>query len=129
MFFVVDTHSFLWYLSEDPRIGKKAKSKFELAEKGDAIIAVPTIVLSESLHILEKKKYTLKFKDIVGRLERGWNYIPIPLDLNIIKKIETLRKLSDLHDRIIVASAILMDAELITRDRDIKKSGYVKVVW
>jgi len=129
MFFIADTHSFLWYLSEDPRIGKKAKSKFELAEKGDATIGVPTIVLAESLHILEKKKYILKFKDIVSRLEIGWNFIPVPLDLNIIKKIEALKKLDDLHDRIIVASAILMGAELISKDENIKKSRYVKVVW
>ena len=46
MIFVADTHSFLWYLSEDSRLGKKAKSIFELAEKGEATIAVPTIVLA-----------------------------------------------------------------------------------
>lgn len=60
MIFIADTHSFLWYLSEDSRLGKNAKSKFEHAEKGEAIIAIPTIVLAESLHILEKKKYSIK---------------------------------------------------------------------
>jgi predicted nucleic-acid-binding protein len=52
MIFVADTHSLLWYMSEDARIGKRAKSKFDLAEKGDAFIAIPTIILAETLHIL-----------------------------------------------------------------------------
>lgn len=129
MIFVADTHSFLWHLSEDSRLGRKAKSIFELAEKGEATIAVPTIVLAESLHILEKKKYAIKFKSIMARIESGWNYLPVPLDTRIIRRIESLKKLEDLHDRIIVASALLMGAELVTRDEKIKNSKYVKVIW
>ncbi len=129
MIFVADTHSFLWYLSEDPRLGKRAKSRFELAEKGKATIAVPTIVLAESLSVLEKKKYAIKFKSILDRIETGWNYLPVPLDTKIIRRIETLKKLDDLHDRIVVASALLMGAELITKDEKIKKSRYVRVIW
>lgn len=129
MIFVADTHAFLWYLSEDPRLGKRAKSRFDLAEKGKGTIAVPTIVLAESLHVLEKKKYAIKFKSILDRIEAGYNYLPVPLDIKIIRRIETLKKLDDLHDRIIVASALLMGAELITKDAKIKNSRYVKVIW
>lgn len=129
MIFVTDTHSFLWYLSQDPRLGRKAELKFDLAEKGEATIVVPTIVLAESLYILEKKKYALRFGDIVERLEMGWNFMAVPLDLKIIKKVDSLKKLDDLHDRIIVASCLLLGGELITKDEKIKKSRYVKVVW
>jgi len=129
MICVADTRGFLWYLSDNPRLGKRAKSKFDLAEKGEATIAVPTIVLAESLYILEKKKYTIKFKSIMDKIESGWNYLPVPLDTKIIRKIETLKILDDLHDRIIIASALLMGTGLITRDQKIKKSKYVNVIW
>ncbi len=49
--------------------------------------------------------------------------------MRIIKRIEELTKLPELHDRIIVASADILKAGLITKDENIKKSGYVKTIW
>ncbi len=129
MIYVTDTHSFLWYLSGDKRLGKGAKSVFDKAENGDATIVIPTIVLAESLYILEKENAIMKFKDIIKKVEIGWNYTTISLDMQIIKRIEDLTKLSELHDRIIVASADILNADLITKDENIKKSGYVKTIW
>ena len=129
MFFVTDTHSFIWYMAEDKRLGKLAEEKFNLAEKGKAIILIPTIVLAEILYILEKKNYNMKFRDIINKIEFSWNFKIMPLDLRIIKEIVNLRKLNDLHDRIIVASALVMNAGLITKDESIKRSRYVEVIW
>jgi len=50
-------------------------------------------------------------------------------DRKVIQKIAILRKLPDIHDRIIVASALLLGVPLITKDKNIKKSGYVNVIW
>ena len=129
MLYVTDTHPFLWYLSEDKRLTKTAKSVFDEAEDGNVIIVIPTIVLAESLHILEKERVAVKFKDIVRKIEIGWNYTTIPLDMRIVKRIEEFTKLPELHDKIIAASADILKAELITKDDEIKKSGYVKTVW
>ncbi len=129
MIYVTDTHSFLWYLSEDKKLSKTAKSVFDEAEKGNATIVIPTIVLAESLHILEKERAIGKFGSIIRKIEIGWNYTTIPLDMRIIKRIEELTKLPELHDRIIVASADILKAGLITKDENIKKSDYVKTIW
>jgi len=116
-------------MAEDKRLGKLAEEKFNLAEKGKAIILIPTIVLAEILYILEKKNYNMKFRDIINKIEFSWNFKIMPLDLRIIKEIVNLRKLNDLHDRIIVASALVMNAGLITKDESIKRSRYVEVIW
>ncbi|MBI2972051.1 MAG: PIN domain-containing protein [Candidatus Aenigmarchaeota archaeon] len=129
MVYVTDTHPFLWYLAEDKRLSKAAKVVFDSVEAGNATIIVPTIVLAESLHILEKGRFSVKFMDIVRKIDEGWNYSAIPLDVRVIKRIEELTKLSELHDRIIVASADILGAELITKDAAIKQSGYVRTVW
>ena len=34
-----------------------------------------------------------------------------------------------MHDKIITATARILNAELITKDKEIKNSGYVKTVW
>ena len=129
MFYVSDTHSFLWYLSEDEKLGNNAKSVFDEAENGNVVIIVPTIVLAESLYIIEKQKFNMKFVDILKKLSIGWNYTTMPLDMDVIRRIEELRKLPELHDRIIVASANIIGASLITNDEAIKKSDYVKTIW
>ena len=99
---------FTWFT-----ISKNAKSAFDDAENGDAIIAIPTIVLAESIYVLEEERLELKFRDVVKKLEIGWNYTTIPLTIEIIKKVEEMNKIRELHDRIIVASANAINAELI----------------
>ena len=129
MTYVTDTHAFLWYLANDLRLSRKARLVFDQAEAGEATIVVPTIVVAECLYVLEKKRLSLKFKDVVRRLEKGWNYTTMPLDLRVIGGLEGLRAVPELHDRIIVASAIYLEAPLITKDEAIRKTGYVEAVW
>ena len=129
MIYVTDTHPFVWYLSGDNKIGKNAKKIFDRAENGEDIIVVPTIVLAECLHILEKKDMINEFKNILQKVEMGWNYTPMPFDMAIIKNIINMKKLNELHDKIIAASAKVLNADLITKDDEIKKSGYVKTIW
>lgn len=100
-----------------------------MTEKGEATIVIPTIVLAEAMHILEKERVSLKFKELLSTVEIGWNYTTLPLDLQIIKRANELKRLHEIHDRIITASANIINAELITKDEGIKKSGYVKTVW
>ena len=128
MFYVTDTHAFLWYLSQDSKLSKNAKAIFDLAEKGENTIIVPTIVLAESLHILEKERSSIKFQELVRLMEIGSNYTILPLDLTVIKKAEEL-KLPELHDRIVAASAAVLNVPLITKDKAIIRSGYVKTIW
>jgi predicted nucleic acid-binding protein len=49
--FVVDTHALLWHLTEDDKLGRKAKEVLDDADRGERTIIVPTMVLAESLFI------------------------------------------------------------------------------
>ncbi len=129
MSYVADTHAFLWHLAEDRRLGPGARAILETAENGGETIFVPTIVLAECLRILEKKRLSLKFQEILQKLEVGSNFTAFPLDLRIVSRMTRLTGLTELHDRIIVASADLLGVALITKDVVIQKSGYVRTVW
>ncbi|MEW6069444.1 MAG: PIN domain-containing protein [Candidatus Thermoplasmatota archaeon] len=86
MFYVTDTHPFLWYLTDDKRLSGSAKEIFDKTENGEATIIVPTIVLAESLYVTKKYRVDIKFDEVLDKLESGWNYISFPLDLEIVKK-------------------------------------------
>ncbi len=127
--FISDTHSLIWYLTEDSKLGKKALKIFEASDSGKETIIIPTIVLAELLHICEKKKIGVKFNHILEKLKDSLNYVVYNLDFNIILKIKDLTKIPDLHDRIIVATARIIKAKVITKDTIIKKSNYVNIIW
>ncbi len=129
MTYVADTHAFLWYLAEDKRLGSSARQIFDSAERGEATIFVPTIVLAESLHILEKKRVKLQFQDIFRKLAAGTNYTTMPLDFEVVSRMAGFAQELELHDRILVASASLLGAVLITKDEAIRKTGYVQTAW
>lgn len=127
--YISDTHSFLWFLAEDKQLGKKAKEIFLSADKGERAIVIPSIVLMECLYICEKHKVELTFKDIINKFANTLNYPVYSLNMTIVFECQNLRQIPDLHDRIIIATAKILNAKLITKDEKIIESGLVKTIW
>jgi predicted nucleic acid-binding protein len=127
--YVADTHAFLWFLARDRRLGKKARSVFLQADEGEAAIVIPSIVLMEALHICEKHRIEVEFRKILGKVRGALNYPTYPLDLRIIEECQKLPKSLELHDRVIIATAKLIGAKVLTKDDDIVNSELVETVW
>jgi len=129
-FYVTDTHPFLWYLVGDTRrLGPAARVAFDQAEAGRAVIIIPSIVLAESLHVSEKGRMKFKFERVLEMIESALNYRIYPLDLPVIRRASDLKGVSEIHDRIIVATAKHIELELITDDEEVRTSGQVGIVW
>lgn len=126
MFYVSDTHAWVYYLLN--KLPKKANKAFKSVEKGKSIMFVPTIALAECIYLIEGKKITLNLKELFVKFETGRNFVPVSLNFEIIKEISKV-KLEELHDRIIVATAMLLNAKLITKDTKIKDSELVETIW
>jgi len=129
MLYTIDTHSLIWFLTENKKLGKKALKILEETDQGKHIVIIPTIVLAELLYLCENKDVKLDFKDFLNKLKESFNYIPYSLDLNVILKSIELKKLKDIHDRIIVATALSTNTKLITKDKLIKDTGYLDCIW
>ena len=54
--YVADTHAFLWYLSEDKRLSRKALEAFEKCDNEEDIMIIPSIVLIEALFYVKTKR-------------------------------------------------------------------------
>ena len=129
MLYVADTHGFIWFLTDDKRLGKKAKEIFERADEGKVIIIIPTIVLAELVFICQKKNAAVKFKDVMDKINESSNYIHYNLDIKIISEITNLTQIPEMHDRIITATAKLNRSVLITKDPDIVEAGIIQTIW
>lgn len=128
MYYVTDTHSFLWYLADSPKLSSKARDIFDLGDQGKITIIIPAIVLIECIDVLEKKKIKLNFEEIIFKINQAQNFIFSEINLSLILEINKTKGLKDLHDRIIVATAKSFDAFLISKDKIIKKF-YHKTIW
>ena len=128
MNYVTDTHALVWYFTEDKRLSVKAANAFERAVK-EGIIIVPAVVLAEILYISRKARITLTFEETLSRLNKYENFDIAPLDVDILKAADEIKNELEMHDRLIVATAIYFEAMLITKDEVIKKAGIVPTIW
>ena len=107
-------------------ITKKAIEVIDNAER-NGIIYVPSIVLLEILRLVEKGKYPISFDALVKSIENHARYEVIPLNTDLISILKNIHGL-ELHDRIIVATAMMTNTILVSKDREIRASD-LNVIW
>jgi PIN domain nuclease of toxin-antitoxin system len=128
--YVTDTHSIIWYITDDSNLSIEAKKVFEKADIGEDYIVIPCIVFFELLYLIEKKKLPINFGSFIAMVSSSKNYRIEPLCLPIIEKsrIISREKVSDPWDRLITATSIHLGFPLITRDKSIQKIG-LRTIW
>jgi PIN domain nuclease of toxin-antitoxin system len=128
MDYVTDTHSILWYFTEDPRLSKRAFDVFEGTVR-EGFIIIPAVVLAEIMFIAKKGRITLTFKETLKKIERYENFDLTPLDVDILKVANKREADLEMHDRLIVATALYFNATLITKDRQIGNASICPTIW
>ncbi|MBF0491239.1 MAG: type II toxin-antitoxin system VapC family toxin [Deltaproteobacteria bacterium] len=128
MNYVTDTHSLVWYLTEDDRLSKQALRAFEATVQAGTIY-IPALVLAEIQFISKKGKIVLSFEETLERVLNLKNFKFVPLELSILRIANQIKPNLEMHDKLIVATAIQLEATLITKDEDITLSNAVSVVW
>ncbi len=86
-------------------------------------------MLAELIFTIENKPIQADLKTILETLQASPNVEFVSLDLQITLRLPNLTAIPEMHDRIIVASALEKQATLITFDRAITESGLINVVW
>jgi PIN domain nuclease of toxin-antitoxin system len=87
-----------------------------------------SIVLLECIDIFDKKKVDLSFEEIVLKIFQATNFIFSEINWSLILEVNKTKGLKNLHDRIIVATAKIFDAFLISKDKTIRKF-YKRTIW
>lgn len=126
--FVTDTMGLVLRL-EQRRFSPTARSIFEQAETGNAIIYVPAIVFAEILHLSEKQRISLTLEKVAEYLQRFPHYREYPMSLAVVQSTAQVTDIPELHDRLIAGTARLLGRALITNDPIIQASSFVKTVW
>jgi PIN domain nuclease of toxin-antitoxin system len=127
--YVTDTHSLIWYLTDDPKLSATAKRTFEWADIFQDYIYIPCIVFFELLYLIKKKKINVDFDSFIKLVSSSKNYRVEPLCLPIIENSRKIhKKVVDPWDRLIAATSMHLNAPLISKDRLLRGIG-LEVIW
>jgi PIN domain nuclease of toxin-antitoxin system len=131
--YIIDTHALLWYLAADPRLGAKAK---QILHDPTIRALLPAIALAEAIFILERKPllYQITEREMLQRLAVDGRITVVSLDQDVIIKTLDCKAINEMHDRQIVATALLaqtndVQVAILTRDENIQNSNLVETVW
>ena len=128
MEYLLDTHSFLWFINGDEQLSEKAKIAIQDpdATKYVSIVSFWEIAIKISLG---KIKLDMAYQDLQQHVSaNGFEILPITFEHTI--ELTTL----DFHhrdpfDRIIIAQALIEKFVLISKDSNFDKYNNLKLLW
>ena len=126
--YVLDTVALILWL-EKRRMGDHARRIFKLAESGEVVLHIPAMVLAELMYLSERKRITATLADVQKQIKKYPVCQEMALDFAVIKMALHIKDIPELHDRLIAASARLLNVPLLTSDHAIMNSKMVKVIW
>lgn len=115
MKFLLDTHTLLWWLDDNPTLSKKAKHVIEKHIIFVSSVSALEIAIKKSLRKLEAP-------DNLEQVIKINNFIPLPISITHALSISNLpNHHDDPFDRLLIAQARCENLTLITRDANIIK--------
>ncbi len=128
MSLLLDTHAAVWLVQGDGRLGDTARKRIERASQSDLLIS--DLLLLELAMLVRKGRVAVKTPPaaFLDRLARRFQVVPLS-SMIAVRAMDLPLPHGDPFDRVFVATAIELRAELVTRDAAIRESGLIPVVW
>lgn len=128
----VDAHALIWYLESNPRLGANARLAMD---NPMSVLFLPIIALAEACWIVAHGRCRIPtVANLLTDVDADPRLVPVPLDRAILSISLELTSVGEMHDRLIVATALQLASTgqtvtLLTRDENIRVSGLVPVLW
>lgn len=123
--FLIDTHIFLWWISDDKRLPRNA---LKAIKNPDNIIFVSIVSLWE-INLKKSLNNDFLFNTNLKDLLSEENFELLPITTDHVENISILEQIhKDPFDRMIISQAITDELTLITEDELIKKYTKVKIL-
>jgi predicted nucleic acid-binding protein len=125
--YVTDTQALAKFMMGEKVINNAAHQAYLSADKGEATIIIPAIVLMEVLYLFEKNRIEIGLLQTEDLME-SQNYQFEPLSFEILRTASQIDDIPELHDRLIAATAKYFDLPIITNDPVISRSRFVQII-
>ncbi|MGB9440095.1 MAG: type II toxin-antitoxin system VapC family toxin [Desulfobacterales bacterium] len=129
---VLDTHTWIWFISKPEVLSKRAKKAVSAAVKEKSVL-ISSISAWEVALLVIKKRLTLSLDvtDWIAKSE-GLPFIQF-IEISNAIAIKSVNLPQPLHpdpaDRIIIATALSAGVPLVTKDKKLLNYPHVKTIW
>jgi len=129
---MLDTHAWIWWVSDPSLLSAKARSAINRAIEEDEVHV--SAISAWEVAVLVRRgrlKLTMEVRDWIARSEALPFFQFVPVSAHIAVESVGLPDFphDDPADRIIVATARSLNATLITKDEKIRKYSHLKSLW
>ena len=125
MHFLLDTVTIIRHFAGSGRVGRCA---LNILHDANNHFLVSTVSLMEVLYLSEKKRIDLSLSDTISMINSSSYYSIVDLSADVIKMAETIT-FPELHDRLILATAKLLNIPIISSDKEFEKVPDIEVIW
>ncbi len=129
---IVDAHPLIWFLQQDKRLGLLAR---QVLSDPQSDLVLPATAYGEVCWIVEHGRTNIPSVTVLkAALDADPRITLYPLDQAVVDRSQSLTMISEMHDRQITATALVLAEQgeqvtLITRDQNIIASGVVTILW
>src|SRR5258708_2652241 len=92
----LDTHPFVWFLGDSPRLGPGAA---RVLQDPASELILPATALAEACWIIERGRVELTLEAVLRAIDEDPRIIVLPLDRSVIERSTRLTSINEMHDR------------------------------
>ena len=128
MNYLLDTHTFLWFLEGNENLSEDARSAIEKAGNTNFISIASIWEIAIKLN-LRKLKLDIKLEELKSEILKN-DFEILPLDFEHIIELSNLEAIhKDPFDRIIICQAIFEKCTIISKDSNFNLYQNVNLLW
>ena len=127
---LLDTHIVIWLALDPAKLSKRAKEAIR-AERRQGGLAIAAITLLELAWLAENGKVEtrLSVESFVRQCASKMTVLPITPEIAARAVSFPDPYPNDPQDRLIGATALVEGIQLVTHDKQIRKSGMIPIIW
>jgi PIN domain nuclease of toxin-antitoxin system len=126
--YVADTMAIVLYL-ENRKLPSNIKKIFNDTEQGKYTVYFSVVSLMEIGYLYEKLRIDTSISRVVKFVEENKNFTIYSLDTETVNEAFKIKDIPEPHDRLIAATATVLNATLVTNDPLIRQSQFVNTIW
>jgi PIN domain nuclease of toxin-antitoxin system len=129
---VLDTHAWIWFISNPDLLSKRAKKAVNAAVKDKSLLISSISAWEIALLVAKKRiKLALDVTDWIAKSESlpFIQFLPVTNSIAVKSVNLPLPLHPDPADRIIIATALSVGAPLVTKDKKLLDYAPVKTIW
>jgi predicted nucleic acid-binding protein len=126
--YLLDTNAIIRHFAQVSRLGRRAKDIITQAEKDQHQLFVSIISLMEIMYLAEKNRIPLTLDEILENLNSKKCYSIVEFDVDILKEAANIQ-FYELHDRLILATAMYLGTPVISSDQAFASVEDIEIIW